>query len=70
MQDVRIAMIQMTCRVADLDGNLTTMARFTRSAAEQEVDIICFRSSVYAAITSAIHRRPNPNRSTEIRFTG
>ena len=42
MQDVRIAMIQMTCRVADLDGNLTTMARFTRSAAEQEVDIICF----------------------------
>ena len=42
MQDTRIAMVQMTCRVADVAGNLATMARFCEQAAVEQVDIICF----------------------------
>ena len=42
MQDLRIAMVQMACRVADVAGNLATMARFCEQAAAEEVDIICF----------------------------
>ena len=42
MQDIRIAMVQMTCRVAEVDGNLATMERFCEQAAAEEVDIICF----------------------------
>ena len=33
MQDVRIGMVQMTCRVADVAGNLATMERFCEQAA-------------------------------------
>ena len=42
MQDMRIAMVQTTCRVADVEGNLETMERFCEQAAAREVDIICF----------------------------
>jgi hypothetical protein len=42
MQDTRIAMVQMTCRVADVAGNLATMERFCVQAAAEQVDIICF----------------------------
>ena len=42
MQDVRIAMVQMTCRIADVAGNLATMERFCEQAAAAQIDIICF----------------------------
>ena len=42
MEDIRIAMVQMTCRVGDVEGNLATMDRFCAEAAVAQVDIICF----------------------------
>lgn len=42
MQDIRIAAVQMTCRVADVDGNLDTIRRITANAARQDVEIVCF----------------------------
>ena len=33
MQDVRIAVVQMTCRVGEAEGNTTRMAEFLSEAA-------------------------------------
>ena len=35
-------MVQMTCRIADVAGNLATMERFCEQAAAAQIDIICF----------------------------
>ena len=42
MQDLRIAAVQMNCRVAEHDHNLATIERFAEAAAAQDVDIVCF----------------------------
>jgi len=42
MQDLRIALVQMRSRVGDTDGNLASIERFTKEAATEKVDILCF----------------------------
>ena len=42
MQDLRIAMVQMNCRVAEHERNLATIQRFAEEAAAQDVDIVCY----------------------------
>ena len=42
MQDLRIAMVQMNCRVAEQERNLATIQRFAEEAAAQDVDIVCY----------------------------
>ena len=42
MQDLRIAMVQMNCRVAEHERNLATIQRFAEEAAAHDVDIVCF----------------------------
>lgn len=42
MQDVRIAVVQMTSRVGDIEGNITTIERFVERASNAQVDLLCF----------------------------
>ena len=42
MQDTRIAVVQMTSRVGDVAGNLSSIRRFAEQAAAESVDIVCF----------------------------
>ena len=60
MQDLRIAMVQMNCRVADHDGNLATIRRFTQEAAGQEVDIVCFPELCVCGYNAGDTSTPEP----------
>ena len=42
MQDIRIAVVQMTSRVGDSAGNIATMERFLNDAVADRVDMVCF----------------------------
>ena len=42
MQNIRVAVVQMTCRVGDPSRNIDRMAEFLEDAAKQHVDIVCF----------------------------
>ncbi len=42
MQDLRIALVQMSSRVGDTSANLAKIERFAGEAAAQRVDIVCF----------------------------
>lgn len=42
MKDLRIAVVQMRSQVGDTAGNLARIERFTREAAGEKVDILCF----------------------------
>lgn len=42
MLDTRIAMVQMTCRVADPTRNIARMSEFLHEARTREVDVVCF----------------------------
>jgi predicted amidohydrolase len=42
MQDLRIAVVQMTSLVGDYEHNLATIERFVHQAVEAKVDILCF----------------------------
>ena len=60
MQDLRIAMVQMNCRVADHDGNLATIERFTGEAAAQDVDIVCFPELCVCGYNGGDNSTPEP----------
>ena len=45
MKDIRIALGQLTCLVGDLEGNLAKHCEFTRMAAREGAEIICFPES-------------------------
>ncbi len=60
MQDLRIAMVQMNCRVADHDGNLVTIGRFTEEAAAQNVDIVCFPELCVSGYNAGDTSKPKP----------
>jgi N-carbamoylputrescine amidase len=42
MQDIRIAAAVCRCPPGNVDGNLATMERLTRRAADQGADLVCF----------------------------
>ena len=42
MQNVRIAVVQMTSKVGDIDGNISKIERFLEKAVAAKVDIVCF----------------------------
>jgi len=42
MQDLRIGVVQMVCRVGEPDANLDAIDRFSEAAAVRDVDIVCF----------------------------
>jgi len=42
MQNIRIAVVQMNCRVGDTVGNIATIQRFVDDAVADRVDMICF----------------------------
>ena len=60
MQDLRIAMVQMNSRVADCDGNLATIARFTGEAAARDVDIVCFPELCVCGYNAGDTSTPDP----------
>ena len=60
MQDLRIAMVQMNCRVAEKERNLDKIARFTEEAAAQSVDIICFPELCVCGYNAGDPSTPEP----------
>lgn len=67
MEKTRIALVQMESRLGRVEENLAKMARFTREAAQQQVDIICFPElcvQCYSRDRSAEYAEPVPGPST------
>lgn len=69
MQDVRIAVVQMTCRVGEAEGNIARMAEFLSEAAADRVDLVCFPELSVQGYTAgdpaASTPEPIPGPSTE-----
>ena len=69
MQDVRIAVVQMTCLVGEAEGNIARMEQFLNDAATGRVDLVCFPElSVHgytAGDPGASAPEPIPGPSTE-----
>ena len=60
MQDLRIAAVQMNCRVAEHDRNLATIERFAEEAAAQDVDIVCFPELCVCGYNAGDTSMPEP----------
>ena len=60
MQDLRIAAVQMNCRVAEHDRNLATIERFAEEAAAQDVDIVCFPELCVCGYNAGDTSAPEP----------
>ena len=60
MQDLRIAAVQMNCRVAEHDRNLATIERFAEEAAAQDVDIVCFPELCVCGYNAGDTSTPEP----------
>lgn len=60
MQDLRIAAVQMNCRVAERDRNLATIERFAEAAAAQDVDIVCFPELCVCGYNAGDTSTPEP----------
>ena len=60
MHDLRIAMVQMRCRVADFSGNLATIGRFSEEAAARNVDIVCFPELSVCGYNAGDTTNPEP----------
>ena len=60
MQDVRIAMIQMTCRVGDTDANIARIESFLQEAAGKAIDIICFPELSVSGYNPGDTENPTP----------
>ncbi len=69
MQDVRIAMVQMTCRIGEAEGNIARMEEFLNDAAAGRVDLVCFPELSIQGYTAgdpaASTPEPIPGPSTE-----
>ena len=69
MQDVRIAMVQMTCRVGEAERNIARMEEFLNDAASDRVDLVCFPELSVQGYTAgdpaASTPEPIPGPSTE-----
>jgi predicted amidohydrolase len=70
MQDLRLAMVQMTSVVGDTPGNIRKMQGYLEQAAQAGVDIICFPElsvpGYNAGDTSSPEAEPIPGPSTEL----
>lgn len=60
MQDVRIGMVQMTCRVGDVEGNIARMEEFLKEAAAIDVDLVCFPELSIQGYTAGDSSRSTP----------
>ena len=60
MQDLRIAAVQMNCRVAAHERNLATIQRFAEEAAAQNVDIACFPELCVCGYNAGDTSTPEP----------
>lgn len=60
MQDLRIAMVQMNCRVAEKGRNIDKIARFSEEAGGQNVDIICFPELCVCGYNAGDPSTPEP----------
>ena len=60
MEDLRIAAVQMNCRVAEHDLNLATIERFAEAAATQDVDIVCFPELCVCGYNAGDTSTPEP----------
>ena len=60
MQDLRIAAVQMNCRVAERERNLATIERFAEAAAAQDVDIVCFPELCVCGYNAGDTSTPEP----------
>lgn len=69
MLDVRIAVVQMTCRVGETERNIARMEQFLSDAATDRIDLVCFPElSVHgytAGDPAASTPEPIPGPSTE-----
>jgi predicted amidohydrolase len=62
MQDLRIAAVQMRCRVGEVDDNLETIRRIAASAAQRDVEIACFPELCVCGYNAGDLSTPNPER--------
>ena len=69
MQDVRIGVVQMTCRVGEAERNITGMEQFLNNASTGRVDLVCFPELSVQGYTAgdpgASTPEPIPGPSTE-----
>ena len=60
MDDTRVAVVQMTSRVGDVDGNVARIGEFVESAARERVDIVCFPELSISGYNAGDASRPEP----------
>ena len=60
MQDLRIAVVQMICRVGELEANLETIERYSAAAAGQGVAIACFPELCICGYNAGNTAHPEP----------
>lgn len=60
MEDMRVAVVQMTSRVGDVDGNVARIGEFVESAARERVDIVCFPELSVSGYNAGDAFRPEP----------
>ncbi|MBI4218954.1 MAG: nitrilase [Chloroflexi bacterium] len=60
MLDVRIAVVQMTSRVGDFEGNLARVQKFLKQASAGGVDIVCFPELCISGYNTGDARNPEP----------
>lgn len=60
MQDLRIALVQMSSRVGDTSANLANIERFAKEAAAQKADIVCFPELCVCGYNAGDTSTPEP----------
>ena len=60
MHDLRIAMVQMSCQVAEPTRNLASIEQFAKEAASQNVDIVCFPELSICGYNAGNSNSPEP----------
>jgi predicted amidohydrolase len=60
MQDLRIAVVQMTSRVGETEHNLRTIERFVHQAIAANVDILCFPELCISGYNAGDNEDPAP----------
>lgn len=60
MQDMRIALVQMSSRVGEKSANLAKIERFAMEAAARKVDIVCFPELCICGYNAGDNSTPEP----------
>ena len=60
MQDMRIGVVQMICRVGPTEANLETIERFSEKASGQDVDMLCFPELSICGYNAGSTAHPEP----------